>query len=160
MEKFEDLRLKAKRHLKLADHMLFVTYPLLSEPKLLLTVVDNLFLSITNMLGAFLYHEYYNKRISGFEDTFEGKFNKFKLECISRYNLDKDYILFIQDIKDIIVKHKTSPVEFARKDRFVICSKDYKIKEITADKLRQYVIKSKEFINMLDELIKNGRVNA
>ena len=43
MESYEIARDKAKRHVKIADHMLTQTYPLIQDPKLLIAVMDNIF---------------------------------------------------------------------------------------------------------------------
>ena len=63
MEKYEEIRDKAIKNIKIADHMLTQTYPLVKDPRLLLTVLENVFLSLTNAIGALLYFERLYKRV-------------------------------------------------------------------------------------------------
>jgi hypothetical protein len=43
MEEFQVLRDKAVEKIKIADHMLFMTYPLVKDPKLLMSILENTF---------------------------------------------------------------------------------------------------------------------
>ena len=153
MERFQEARDKAKKNAQIADHMLYVTFPLVKDPKLLLAIIENIFLAYTNSIAAILYYERMYKRIPPFQENFESKFNLFKERCITRHHLDKSYIIEIQDIKDIIIEHKKSPVEFKRGDRFVICSDNYRIKAISVNDIKKYLEKAKVFIQAMDIII-------
>jgi hypothetical protein len=120
MEKFQEARERAKKNIAVADHMLSVTFPLVKDTKLLLAIIENIFLAYTNSIAAILHHERLFKNIPPFQETFESKFNMFREMCSSKYKIDKSYLTEIQDIKDIITEHKKSPVEFKRGDKFVI----------------------------------------
>ena len=93
------------------------------------------------------------KRIPPFQDTFESKINIFKEKCVPRYSLDRNCILEIQDIKDIIVQHKKSPVEFKRGNKFIICYDNYKIKAISELDIKKYINKAKVFIDIIDNIV-------
>ncbi len=152
MEKFQEVRDKAKKHIYIADHMLSVTYPLIKDPKLLLAVIENIFLAYTNTIGSLLYYERLFKRIPPFQETFESKFHMFKETCVLKYNIDKSYVADINDIKNIILAHKKSPVEFARKDRFVICSNKYKLETISVNEIKKHIEKAKLFIQEINNI--------
>jgi len=154
MEKFQEHRDKAKKNLKIADHMLTVTFPLVKDSKLLLAVIENLFLSYTNAIASILYYERLFKRIPPFQNNFKSKFNMFKEKIIRKHNIDKDYLKEIEDIRDIILEHKKSPVEFRKKDRFVICSESYRIKSVKVDDIKAYLNKAKVFIQVMDNIVK------
>ena len=150
---------KAKKNVIVADHMISVTYPLIKDTKLLIAVLDNIFLALTNSVGALLHYERLFKRIPPFHETFESKFNLFRLRCIDKFNIDKAYIPFILDIKDIIIQHNKSPVEFAKGDKFVICSENYKMKAISLKDIKEYLNKTKNFTNQVDGILsKNDRI--
>lgn len=146
MEKFQELREVAKKKVHIADHMLTQTYPLIKDPKLLLAIIENVFLALTNAIGSVLYYERLFKRIPPFQDNFSSKFNMFRARCVEKYKINKDYVGMIRDVKDIILQHKKSPVEFSRKDSFVICSEDYKMKVISIEQIKSYLDKTKLFI--------------
>ena len=159
MEKFQVTREESKKYLKIADHMLTVTYPLVKDPKLLLAVMENLFLSLTKAMASILYYERYYKRIPPFHDTFESKFNMLRLKVAGMYNMRPEYIKMIEEIKSTIVEHKNAPVEFARKDIFVIYSDNYSMKTLSIKEMKEYVAKAKLFISDISNITrKNERI--
>ncbi|MBW2999063.1 hypothetical protein KY339_00180 [Candidatus Woesearchaeota archaeon] len=155
MEKYQETREKAVKNIKIADHMLTQTYPLVRDPKLLLVIIENIFLSLTNAIACLLNYERDYKRIPPFQDNFESKFNMFKMRVAQRYGISNDYLTFIQDIKSILVSHRKSPVEFVRKDVFVICSDDYKMHTINTSQIKDYIAKTKLFIQQIGGIVDN-----
>ena len=153
MEKFQELREQAKKKLQLADHILTMTYPLVKDSRLLIAAVENLFLAFTNGMNSVLYYERLFKRIWPFPDNFTSKFDVFKDKCVKRYELDAEYLKIMRDIKDIIVAHKKSPMEFSRKENFVICSDNYRMRSISANELKVYVEKAKLFIKTVSTIV-------
>jgi hypothetical protein len=156
LEQFQELRDKAKKNIQIADHMLGVTYPLVKDTKLLLAIMENVFLTYTNAMSAILYHQRLFTKIPPFQDTFESKFHMFKSKIVLKYNIDKGHIIDIQDIKEVIEEHKKSPVEFVRKDRFIICSDSYRMKSIGLNEIQNYINKAKLFIELMDKITKEN----
>ncbi|MBU0615001.1 MAG: hypothetical protein KJ601_02820 [Nanoarchaeota archaeon] len=155
MEHYDGLRDVAKKKLQIADHMLTMTYPFVKDPKILLAVMDNVFLAMVNGVASILSYERTYKRIPPFQDTFVSKFNMFKQKCAPKYNIDRSYLDTIQEIKELIHEHKKSPMEFSRKDSFVICTNDYDLKTITLDTLKEYISKAKSFIDITSRIVEN-----
>ncbi|MBW3021546.1 hypothetical protein KY328_01365 [Candidatus Woesearchaeota archaeon] len=153
MEKYQEAREAAKKHIKTADHMISVTYPLVNDPKLLLAVMDNIFLSLTSSMAAILYNDRLFKRIPPFHNTFESKYRMFREKAVELHSIDKSYLKFILDIKNIIVQHKKSPVEFSRKDSFVICSEDYKMRTLTIPEIKAHIDKTKTFVELMERIV-------
>jgi hypothetical protein len=147
MGDFRAARDKANAKIKIADHMLTQTYPLVMDPKLLLAVIDNLFLALVNGMNSILYYDREFKRVPPFVENFENKFRLFREKCAARHRIDKEYIKLMQDVKDIIVAHSKSPIEFARKDSFVICSDKYRMKTIYLERIKKYVELTKRFLS-------------
>ncbi|MFH1399588.1 MAG: hypothetical protein ABIG95_05755 [Candidatus Woesearchaeota archaeon] len=153
MERFQEYREKARQKLKIADHMITMTYPLVRDTRLLLSVIENIFLALTNSIASVLYYERLFKRIPPFHDTFDSKLNMFKSKIVPKYSVDKVYLEMINDIKDIIIQHKKSPVEFTRKDVFVIAGESYALKTVTVDQIKKYIGMSKNFISRMEEIV-------
>jgi hypothetical protein len=149
MEKFQELREISNKKILLADHILTQTYPLLKDPKLLLAAIENIFLSYTNSIGSLLYYERLFKRISNFNDTFESKFRMLK-EIYKKYDIKQEDINTIKEIKDIILQHRKSPIEFSRDDHFIICSNEYNMKTICIDDLKKMIKNAKDFIRKVN----------
>src|SRR3989338_1938 len=154
MEKFQELIGISRKKIHIADHILTQTYPMLQDPRLLLAVVENIFLALTNSIGSLLYYERLFKQIPPFHDNFSSKFNMFRARCVAKYNFKKEHVQLVQDIRDIIANHKKSPVEFSRKDSFVICSGGYNsMRAISSVQIRDYILKAKLFIHEIERIV-------
>jgi len=153
MEKFQELRESAKKRITVADHMLVITYPMVKDPRLLITIIENLFLAMTSSMGSVLHYDLLFKRVPLFNDNFEDKFRLFKDECAKRYSINQEHLALLREIKDIIVAHKKSPVEFSRQDRFIICNGSYKMKTISISQLKMNIEKAKEFIEVNNNIV-------
>lgn len=159
MEEFQLARNKANEKLKLADHMLTQTYPLIKDPKLLVAVIENIFLALTNGMASVLYYERTFKNIPQFVDNFENKFKLFKEKCVPKYNLSNGYTDLIAEIKEAVLAHRKSPIEFARKNNFVICSDNYKLKTITIEQIKKHIDLTKTFLKETSLIVgKNERI--
>jgi len=153
MEKFQLSREVALKYLKAADHMLTQTYPLVKDPKLLIAVLDNIFIAVENTMSTLLYHDRLFKKIPPFHDSFDSKFYLFKMKCAPQNKLS-EYVKLVQDLKELTDKHKESCVEFSKKDSFVMLDDDYRIKTITSNELFDYLKKAKRFFSEVNEIVK------
>nr|MCK4929743.1 hypothetical protein [Nanoarchaeota archaeon] len=153
MEQFQILRDKALQKIKVADHMLFMTYPLVKDPRLLLSIIENIFASLDYGVSALLQHERLFKRIPAFHDTFPSRFDMFKNKMIPRYKINPTYAKLIIDVRGIISEHKKSPVEFARKDKFIICSPSYSLKTIDINLVKKYIFETKIFVDNINKIV-------
>ena len=141
---------EAAHRLSVADHMLTMTYPLVKDPKLLLAVLENLHRSSDAALGAFALEEREHKRIpfvplSTFED---------RHAAVSRYLAEKpgiphDLLRALQEMKELLAEHKTSPVEFTRNDQYVMCDEKYRVKTLGLDDLKGYLKRTKGLVSLV-----------
>jgi len=153
MEAFQLLRDDSIKRIKIADHMLNVTYPLIKDPKILIAVTENIFLSLSYALGSLLHYERLFKKIPDFKDNFKSKFEIFKNSCIKRYSLSEGYLKLLQDVKNIIMEHRKSPVEFKRNDSLVICNDHYRCRTLDECLLKKYLADSKLFLNEISLIV-------
>ncbi|MCH8329482.1 MAG: hypothetical protein IIB81_03760 [Nanoarchaeota archaeon] len=153
MEKFQELRSAANKKLQLADHILTMTYPLVKDPHLLLSSIENLFLAFSYGMGSVLHYERIFKRVPPFSDNFASKFELFRDKCAKKYDIDSEYLKIIKDLRDIIIAHKKSPMEFSRNERFVICNGDYRTRIISPNEVKSYVQKAKLFIKNVSTIV-------
>lgn len=153
MERFQELREISKSKIQLADHMLTTTYPLVKDARLLLVVLENIFLGMSSAMSSVLYYERVFKRIPPFPENFAAKLDMFRDKVQGRYNVDESYLSLIQTIKELILLHKQSPVEFVKQDRLVICSENYSIKTVTPEQIKNYLSKAKLFIQEASSIV-------
>ncbi len=156
MDKVAELQEESLKKLKTADHILTQSYPLVKDSRLLLAVVDNLFLSLTNSMSALLNHERLAKKVPVFRDNFDSKFHMFTTKVAESHKINKSHIDLLQEIKDTVIEHRRSPVEFTRKESLIICSDNYEIKALSAEKIAGYLSQSKKFVSLMSKLIKEN----
>ncbi|MBR9683331.1 hypothetical protein GOV03_02215 [Candidatus Woesearchaeota archaeon] len=157
MEKFQLLREEALKNYRIADHMLTVTYPLLQDTKLLVGVTENLFLALTQAMTSILTHERIFKLVPSFNDTFADKIQTLHRKR-SRYQIDQEFFKLMLELKETLQLHKQSPIEFRKKDRFIICTKNYKVKAITANQLKDYLKTTREFLNLMNKITSRNKI--
>lgn len=139
--------------LKAASHMLHVTYPLVKDPRLFVGIMENLDKSLREALNSLLYYERMYKRINPYPDDFNSKLEVFKKIVSIRYDFDKSLPDFIFDISQIVINRKKAPVEFSRKEDFVICDSSYRTKILKPEEIKEYISKAKVFILQLHSII-------
>lgn len=158
MERYEIVLERAKRDLKLADHMINVTYKMVGDPKMLLSVMTRLKSGLDGTMEAMLLYDRLYKRIPPFTENFEMMHQIFRQRCLRRYNLDSSYVDLIAEVHHILKERKESPVEFSRKDKFVICTEDYRMKVLSIDNIKNYINKARMFqIEAERTVSRNGR---
>ena len=143
----------AKKSLKVADHMLTITHNVVNDPKLLILVLQKIFNTLHNVVGAILYHDLYHRKIPPFSEDYQTMMGIFKVRCIRRYSLDTSYIQLVQDVFLIYRDHKKSAMEFRRHDKYVICSDTYGLKVVTKENLKKYIEQTKNFIKDAEKMI-------
>ncbi len=146
MEKLRQLIGEANLNLKRADHLVYITYPLVKEVKLLYKITENIHTALIKAMEAILYYERLYKRIEPVKGDFEYELEMFKEQCARKYNIDRSFLVLIRDLQRIVEERKKSPMEFVRKDKFVICNENYKMHVLNYPKVKNYFEDAKKFI--------------
>ncbi|HLC63683.1 MAG TPA: hypothetical protein VJJ21_05195 [Candidatus Nanoarchaeia archaeon] len=153
-----DLLKKAQQHFNTADHIAYVTFPLVKDQKLIISVLDNLNQALICSVDSLMNYERLYKRIGLFSDNFDVKMQIFKTKIAPQYNLDRHHIVAIEEINQLAKERKSSTMEFAKRDKYVFCNQDYsKIKAIDMDKLKSYINQLKPFMRKLEIILQNVR---
>lgn len=153
METVRSLAREANQFFNTADHLLYVTYPLINDTKLLMVIINNIYSSMFKGMQSIVRYDKIYKRIPPVGDDFYSVFEVFKTKCGPRYNFPREYSVLVLDINNLLHERAQSPIEFRRRDNFVIASQDYKLRAINLNKVKDYLIASKGFINRLNEVI-------
>ena len=159
MEQFQFLREKAFEKLKVADHMLFTTYPLMKDPKLLLAVVENVNACLEYTIAALLHYELAHKRVPSFQETSQSRLELFESNVAPRLRLNNNYGKLIREVKSLLSAHKKSPVAFAKKDKYVILSPKYDVTAVDVNIVKRHVFEAKLFLSNISVIVnKHERV--
>jgi hypothetical protein len=125
--------------------MIYITFPLVKEKRILIKVLEEIYHSLSNTIVAVLQYEYKMKRIKMYNDE-KMNIEIFRQRCASRYNIKPEQTETIMEIIRIAEKHKQSPFEFTRNDRFVIMSDNLKVDTVNIEKLKGFLAIAKDVI--------------
>lgn len=139
-------------NLKIADHILVMTYPIVQDPKLLKVVLEKLYVAIEHAMASLLYFEKNQRKIYAFSESYIAMAKIIKTHLI-KYNISPNYVGFIIELNDVYQSQKKSDVEFIRKEKFVFTNKDYKLNTITKEDMKNYLIKGKLFIKEINDVV-------
>ena len=104
-------------------------------------------------IDAILYYERLYKRIPPVAEPTTDRLQTFK-RCAERYNIPQESVLTVKDVVTILEEHKKSPMEFQRKDRFVICSDNYRrVQTLTIEKIKELVQSTKQFLEKINKIL-------
>ena len=154
MEKFIEYLNKSQRSLILADHVVYVTFPLIKDKRLMFKALNEIYNSLLDSINAILQYEYFYKRIQLYRDA-KTNFRTFTEQCASRYNLGEAQIRKIIEIFKLMEKPKASPFEFIRDDKIVIMSDNLHTESITLEKLKDFLLQAKDILRKAENTIKN-----
>ncbi|MDP1695191.1 MAG: hypothetical protein Q8L34_06660 [Candidatus Woesearchaeota archaeon] len=156
MEKSILLAKEATRAFKVADHLTYVTFPLLNDQRLFATVSEKLKEALDKGMRAVLEFDYLYKRIQFVPAEFQTRLSLFQQYARKRYGFSPASFITMQEVDEIVTRRKESPIEFIRKDRLVIASGDYRLKTVNLDKIKELVQNTKMFISKVNEIIQTG----
>jgi len=149
MNKFMEALASAEKNLRTVDHMVYITFPLIKDKRLLLKVIQELKRIITDCITSILQYEYLYKRISLYKDSQEN-FRTFTERSAPRYGITRDEIRTIRELFDFVDRHKESPFEFIKDDKLVILSENMKTTTLSLEK-------TKEFLQLTKEILKKTK---
>ena len=156
MEKLKNSLDETNKCIKAAGHMLYVTYPLIKDNRLFIGIIENLNKSLKLCMDSILYYERLYKKISPYPNDFHSKLDILNKLVRVRYKFDRDISNFILNIDNLVKTRKAAPVEFVRKEGFVICNHEYKTKVLTLEELKNYYLKAKTFILQVNNIVERN----
>ncbi|MFH1331881.1 MAG: hypothetical protein ABIH63_01205 [archaeon] len=156
MERAYALLEKANSALRIADHLAYVTYPLLKDTKLVVAILENINNAITLSVEATVEYDRMYKRIMTTPANFQSTFELFKTSSAPRYNIEREHIALISEVKTIMETRKRGTMEFIRGDRLVVCGTDFRTKTVDYEKIKDYVNKTKRYMLKINNILRQN----
>lgn len=153
MELFDLSIAQANKTFKAADHLAYITYPVVHEKKLLIVVIQNIYQTLDKALEAILTYHHFYKRISFLPTDYEGRAQLFRSYLVRTHHLDPSLYDFFMEIQDIIEHHQKSAINFVRKDTFVMASESFHLKTVTIEKVKSYLIQTKLLLDTVNGVL-------
>lgn len=153
MEKFLENIQEAQKTIQIIDHMIYVTYPLIKDKRILTKLLTETKKVIANCINSILQYEYLYKRITLYQNP-KTNFKIFKEQCAKRYEITQEQVHIIINLFELVEKHKQSTMEFLKNEKVVILSKNLETETITIDKLKEFFNLSKDIMKKTLAVIK------
>jgi hypothetical protein len=142
-EKWKENVDKAKYHFKIADHLAYTTITLLKDNRLMIKILNETAESISFIISALLQKEYLLGKVKLYKDP-ESNLKTFIDKIAPKY-IDKTDIQNIVRTLEIKKKHLDAPVEFVRKEKFVILLNN-KYEVLTLEMLKEIMASARKLI--------------
>jgi hypothetical protein len=152
MEKFLKNLQKAEATIKTCDHLIYMTFPLVKDKKLLLKILRELKNAVSNCINAILQYEYLYKRIKLFQNQ-KANLTTFNEKCAKRYLLNENDLKKIKELFFIAEQHEKSPFEFSRNGEIVILSEHMEKTTINVEKIKSFLELSKKILENVKRAI-------
>jgi len=144
-EKAKEKLNAAIKNLQIADHLTYVTFPLVNEKRLIIKIFDEIFKSINNCIDAIIYHEYLYKKIEWYGEE-KSNLDILISKCAGNYGLSNEQIRKIKDIIETDKKHKNSAMEFVRRESIILMSDGLGVKTLDIKIIKDYLLTAKELL--------------
>ena len=152
MELFKKYSKDALKHIQIADHLMYVTLPIVNEKRLLVKIFEEIYKSILNSVNAVVRYEVLLGRIKPTNDEEQHLLQFFKLA--KNYTISHEQLKNIQEIIEIHKKHSESPMEFVKKEKVVIMSSTLSTKTVDQAQVKGYLLIAKELFMTVTKRIK------
>ncbi|MFH1365450.1 MAG: hypothetical protein ABIH28_02620 [archaeon] len=153
MKRFFESLQKAEKELKIIDHIIYVTFPLVKEKNLLIKSLLSINEAIIICINSILQYEYIHKRIKLSNDPYQN-FKLFKEKCSKNYFINEKEIKMIEELFDLAKSHKKSPMEFIKDGRVVILSNDMSKRIFNIEDVKKFLEMSKKVIEKTKEVFR------
>ncbi|MGB9708335.1 MAG: hypothetical protein ACPLXC_03380 [Candidatus Pacearchaeota archaeon] len=128
---------KADHALRTADHMVYITYPLIKENRLIKKILEDLYESASATVQAILSYESTYKRIK-LQDS-KTNWAIFQEQCAPRFNIAQSELQVLSELFSLTEKYKASSMDFIRKDKLIIMSDSLRTDSVGLEQLKKYL---------------------
>jgi len=155
MEKFIQNIIEAEKTLYSADHLIYTTFPLVHDKRILLQVMKSSATASTKIINTILQYDYILKKIK-LEKNPKENFETFEKNCAPRYEILPEEILIIKELFKLNNLQKNSTMTFRRHKKIVIMSEDSTNKILTYEKTKEFLNTSRNILKKTKNYIKNN----
>lgn len=148
MQEYNEFFTKAKKEFDLADHIIYITYPIVKDKILFLSAVTHLTNAAVNAIDFFLNREKSYKKILMLPASAKLKVRFFAENYSQMYTVHSE---FWKDILDMIEFTESRPekVQLEKDERICVLNENYKILRFDMDKIKRNLVSVKNIITKI-----------
>lgn len=141
---------ESERIIKAIDHLLYITYPLVQDKRMLLKILEEARKAIANCINSILQYEYLKKNIELSRDS-KTNLKTFIEKCSQKYNITEKEMKSTLDLFELVENHKKSSYEFMKGNKVVILSETMTENYLTVEKTKEFLILAKNILKKTKE---------
>lgn len=149
---YKQLIQQSKKEIELADHLIYITYPLIKELKFLLSIAEHVTRAAELALEALLTFEREYKRIEPFAKSFAVMIDVFHPEVQKRYDFGQEHVRLLKKLAELKQHNQDSIMRFRRKDKYILTTAQYNTQELDLDKVKRLCEATKNFIEKVEKV--------
>jgi len=143
---YKKFLIDAVKSMRIADHMTYVTYPLMNEKRLFIKILEEIYKTVINGIKTIINYEETSEIADSLTADSDYINYFFAKNYQKKYNFTNLQIKGIKEIIGINEKHKKSSVEFVKKDKIVIMSDNLKVEALNIRLIKEHLLLIKEFL--------------
>lgn len=147
---YEESLQKARKSIEFADHMVYITFPLVKENKLIIKILVEIEHSLKALISSILQYENYYKRISLYKNPALNLQTFIRLA--TKYSLTTEEISQIKEILLLAKKHEKAELEFTKSGKFIIMVNSSAF-SISLEKIKSYLYTIKNILRKAESII-------
>ena len=133
---------EAIKYYQTSDHLIYMTYPVVNDSKLMITIVQNMFKCVKICVGVIV-----EKEGKSLPESFNSRLDFFKKKCVEKHNINEETLKMVEEIHKIFNECEDSSVEFSRGTNLVICNEGYSnIRAVNISQLKNHLVQLKNLL--------------
>lgn len=145
MQKFIQYLQEAQKIIRTSDHIIYVSYPLIKDKKILLKILEELKKAVAFCINAILQYDYLFKRIRLSQEP-KTNLQIFITKSSERYKITKQEVKGILELFELAETHKNSAMEIFKEDKVVILSENMKKNLVSFEKTKEFLTLAKSIL--------------
>jgi len=144
---------KAKKEFQTTDHLIYMTYPLVKDKKLLIVITMGLFEVVKSCMGVLLEKERLERNIMTLPMNFNSRFFLFREKCAEKYGIKDEMLKLISELNKLIEEQNENSNRFMGEEELVICNEGYtNLKTLDINLLKDYATKIRKFLEVVKQI--------
>ncbi len=136
--------------IKTSDHLIYLTFPLLQDKRILLKAISRIKESLNICINSILKYEYLKNNIRLYKEP-KKNFKVFKDSCSGKYQITDQEIKEIIELFELTSHQEKSAVEFMKNEKVIILSENMKKKEVSLEKAKSFLNLAKSILKKIHE---------
>ncbi len=153
LERHAILLQQARKEIELADHLLYVTYPIIKEMKFLISISEHISKAAFAAMEGLLEFERHYKRLEPFSRNFGMMLSTYRQKVEPFYGFDPKFYSLLKKLNEIRKLGANANVAFRRGERYVLANTDFKLTTIDVESIKRYNNIAKRFVEKAERIV-------